>query len=279
MPQAGWIVDGEQYTHEELRAKLEAYEVDLPFTPTMLDQMFVWKERDYMSPTAFASCRRQKVLMREVPYWSDPFKKYKAWRGHLAHKMLEDEEGEPNGVREQQIGVNLTMPDGSSLQVLGTPDKILYFENGSWLLVDYKTVEDKLIDPTTERDREKFRSKVRGWTAQLSCYRWMLHKHGKSVDRAVIQMIAMTKPARVQIELWSLEDTERYIRSHVQRWKGVYDGTFNLDNLPPMLDPDFDRDIFWLCQVPGWCEVMSDCFQAREVELAQRRARLEDLFN
>jgi hypothetical protein len=113
--------------------------------------------------------------------------------------------------------------------------------------MDYKTVKDL-----------EARAKS-AWTAQLSCYAWMLHELYKlTVTRAFVDQIHLMDLRRVEVPLWSLEDTAEYIKIQAEKFIGVFDGTYNMDNLPPMLDPVADKDLYWLCN-SGWCPVEKEC--------------------
>jgi hypothetical protein len=265
VPQKGWIINKQRMEHQEAMDYAATYPLDFPYDPEMLDAMFNREERGYISPTMLSGCRRQQVLKMHTPYYVYPYHAWTRYRGTLAHLLMEKMPTLPNVIRETKRAVMVRMEDGTQAPLYGTPDKVVT-ENR--LLVDYKTMADLL-----DLDTEKGQKKLRGWTQQLSVYRWMLAKNGLPVEKAIIQGIHMKEPFRLEVPLWSMKKTERYLQFQMPRWIPVFDGTYNMDNLPPILYPEKpeDEDIYWLCN-SSWCEVSYKCKQLHQAEAHQKWA-------
>lgn len=256
MPQRGWIINGERMTHAEAMAYAWGYPANFDYTPQDLEEMYQDHLRTYISPTMFSGCARQEVLKRTVDYWLDPDKVWALRRGTLAHKLMEDGTHEPDAILEQKLACEVLLPDGRTLTLRGTPDKVVPSKK---LLIDYKTIK-------------QLTGVAKGhWIAQLSCYRWMLWQHGIEVERAFIQQIGMERPKRLYIPLHPLAWAEQYIIRRAPQFVGVVDGTFDLDHLPPLLNFTLDTDATWQCYArkgPGsaWCPVADQCMRLWQEE-------------
>lgn len=248
MPQAGWYFQGRNWTNEELKAYAADHLDEVPYDPAIIDNMWNGRERNFYSPTMMTGCPRQEVLKRLEDYYLEPEKAYKAWRGTLAHTMLENLKHEADAVLEKRFKALLPLGDGSGVWMFGKPDKIVPSKTR---LIDYKTLEEV---KSTPKD---------GWTPQLSSYRWLLGKNGIEINEAVIQQISMGKAKRLPVEMWDLDYTEEWLRGRMSMFKGTLDGWFSLDNLPPMLDFILDPNA-WLCRKQkdgkAWCPVQAQCF-------------------
>jgi hypothetical protein len=269
MPQVGWWYEGRKWLHAELREHLA--QGGGPVTPTALDGMLS-HERTYMSPTMLNSCPRQLVLKRELNYFEPVDYAMPRYRGTLVHKFLEIEEHEPGSLIEVPLSIPVELSSGmATLQ--GRADKVL---PGEGHIIDYKTTNKPITRPKD------------GWYSQLSCYRWMVEQQfeGVEIDRCTMRvlyvpddaemieifesgdrelMLSMVADMRdIELQLWPRDKTERYIKGRMERVIGAMDGTYSLDNLPGMLDPLFDSDLYWLCleQKNGkmpWCPVAGQC--------------------
>lgn len=282
MGQVGWLVDGVPWLHEDLLAYAETYPGDFDYTPQMIRAMFVDAERAYVSATMIGSCPRELALRNLDPngYYVPLEYAYGAYRGTVLHEHMEDLESwggtfaaevkrsflragthEPDAIIERPIELDLLLPDGSTVLLKSTPDKVVSSEG---LLIDYKSIDEVISTPKAS------------WEAQLSVYRWMLHKTGIEVSRAFIQQISMKRTKRLPIELWDLGTTEAYIFERVPQFAGIFDGTYGVDTtvpentvLPPPLDFQLDAELAWKCNgrngKESWCPVSERC-----KELARR---------
>lgn len=258
MGQVGWIINGEKIRHEDALVLAETYPDGWHYDANMLSQMFQEFQRNFMSPTMFTGCRRRAVLERTTDYWLEPDKAWALLRGTLAHKLLEGGRHEHGALLEQRLACEVPLPDGRTVVIKGQPDKVVPAQR---LLIDYKTVDEIANTPKDS------------WVSQLSCYRWMLHQHDIVVDRAFIQEIGTKRPHRLWLTkyLWDLPTTEAYIIDRAAHFAGVFDGTFDLENLPAPLDFVLDKDQTWQCfptKYTGvWCPVQQACFARMATDL------------
>jgi hypothetical protein len=274
MPQVGWIINGRKHSLAKVLDYARKYKEGFLYTPEQLYIMTQHYERTYPSPTTIAGCARQSVLRRQTNYYVDIDKAWAAAKGTVTHDLLKNvaemhRDLEPGALIEHRLSCMFDMGEGFShtyvdregvehtttqryIELRGQADKVIPSEK---LLVDYKTVKE-IQTPGS--------SKVRGWRAQLSCYRWMLHQHGIEIDRALIHQWHPENPMPLPVEMWPLDKTERYIRARLLKFAGVFeDGFFDVNKgfLPPPLDYATDGDQVWLCQPNGWCAVRDKCFQ------------------
>lgn len=227
-------------------AYARTYPVDLPYTPEMLKDMFVDKPRSFPSPTSIASCPRKLVLERDGEWSQEPVKSYQAFRGTMAHTLLEHLRHEPDAILERRVRVWVTLPDGRRMQLAGKPDKVVPSQN---ILLDYKTLAEIKRQPKDS------------WVPQLSTYRFILstpHEYlvedtsdwveegPMDISRGQIVQLTMGDAAKLELNLWPLDATLDWIRGRMAQHVGVYDGTYNLENLPPVLQVGLDSDSY-LC--------------------------------
>lgn len=249
MGQMGWRYKGRDWLHKELLEYAKDYPAHFPYSPEILSAMFPEQERAFYSPTMLTGCPRQEVLKRETDFYPEPEKVYKAWRGTLAHTMLEHLRHEQGAILEKRFDAVLPLGDGRGVLLRGKPDKVLP-EQG--LVIDYKTLKEVISVPKET------------WTPQLSSYKWLLHHNGVEVERGIIQQISMDEAKMIDVELWDLESTEAWLRGRMLKFVGVLEREYDLEHLPPMLDYAIDNNA-WLCRTPkgggkAWCPVAEACF-------------------
>lgn len=205
--------------------------------PAFLIEKIIEEEgnvRDRISPTTMHACRRKIALKRKYDYSIDPEKYWPMVRGTAIHEFVEHLPPLAGHVREEKLQVTVFV-DMKPYALEGTPDEYIPDEHH---LIDYKSV--KAIVPALLKPKPE-------WTAQLSCYRWMLLQIGVRIDTAEIVLIDPTKTVRVPYRLWSLERTEEFIREHVLALVRVYAGE---------IEPVLPLDEQWKCLA---CEVREQC--------------------
>lgn len=289
--QVGWEYDNKIYTHEEMLALARTYPPGFPWTPEMIKAMYS-RERVGVgaSPSTLVSCPRKLVLERETEWTQEPEKAYAAFRGTMAHTLLEHLSHEPDAICERRVRVLVDLLDGRQMWLSGKPDKLVPSQS---LIVDYKTLKE-LKGPNSPKD---------SWTPQLSTYRWMLSQDHEWLDeealedeklrlgrrltleeesrfwhpeegflyeRAQIAQLTMEAAGKVELRLWPLDATASWVRGRMRgHFASVFDGTYNLDNLPPVLQVGLDSDTY-LCwgrrdKKTGkeisrpWCNVYQSC--------------------
>jgi hypothetical protein len=128
------------------------------------------------SVTLLGGCLRQKYYDAMLPYRQYPSKGWAAYRGTLAHSLLE-RAADPGAIVERKLVKSL---DGVPL--VGKPDEIRPLQK---LIVDYKTKE-KLPRGLGDLGMDKYIS-------QLNAYRWLCaggsdYKTGEVVDYEIDEL-------------------------------------------------------------------------------------------
>jgi hypothetical protein len=165
--------------------------------------------------------------------------------------MMEQEWQEPDAVLERSVSMPVELSDGRVVTLQGKPDKHIRLEPsgdapGQWILIDYKTIDVLSSKPKLH------------WIWQTNVYAQMLRHNGILIDRIFIQQIGMSDARRVEVDMKPAAAVLSYIRVRLEKHMGTFDGTFTMENLPPMLNPVDDPDDVWLCN-SGWCPVEKVC--------------------
>lgn len=198
--------------------------------------------RDRISPTTLHACMRQLALKRAYDYYIDPGHYWVMVRGNTIHKYVSSLPPEEGHIREETQTVEIHLGEGIKAQTVimeGTPDE--YIPHAGHLL-DYKTVK-YISHFMTDVNDPKFE-----WTAQLSCYRWILAQKGIVINTAEIVLVGPEEIARVPYRMWDLDYTEEYIKDRVAKLLMVY----TMGWIPPVLEPE-DQ---WKCIK---CESRNSC--------------------
>lgn len=269
MPQLGWIIDEEQYTHAEALAYALTYPENFPFPPEVLAGMHQGKERGYVSPTMLSGCARQMWLRNTEDYFERPEQKWHAYRGTIAHLMMQAAaEYTPGAIVEKRRRRQIVTEAGP-ISIEGTPDLVL---PGERLLRDYKTVRKFERPPANPRTTREWQPKS-SWVSQASCYIWLMAGEHEYFDAELAQWqpsapipIAAQHIVQIAMEgvyvlpltpfLWDLETTEAWIRARAPLFASAINGSMTEDALPPVLDPLFDNNAY-LCK--DWCPVATRC--------------------
>ena len=198
MPQQGFhcIVDLEDVSFEQCigcAASLGRCQFTASLLRGMADQA---RERDdeVISVTALTGCLRQSYLQATHDYYRRPDHQYWAYRGTIAHTMVEHGAGEDT-VSEQRFERELVLPSGRTLTITGQPDEIVPARQ---LLVEYKTA-----------DRVP-RALSLQHIAQLNCYRWLIAPQYE-ITRLGIVYLSMRDVKKVGVPVWPDGQTERFL--------------------------------------------------------------------
>ncbi len=297
MPCAGFVchVDGRAVTPEHCldcarRGGGRTGERLCPFTPPIVKGLIAnHQPRDLLgySATELAGCPRAVVLKEREDFWVEPAKAYWAFRGQLAHALVE----RAAAAEEHVIVERRLYATCGEMLVTGKPD-VIYLDRQ--LLVDYKTTKSvpqtrkaytcpdcgHLIRCNQWNARKgstlecaacgaAYRAGVNitpaelppvaypGHVQQLNIYRWLLARHGIEIERAEVIYLDMAEVLRVQIELWPREEIESIIRAGLQRLLEL-----GPDGLPYGVQDDADAN--WECR---YCPVVEQCQRhAQEAE-------------
>jgi hypothetical protein len=199
------------------------------------------------SATTILGCARAARLKEVVDYYIAPGEAFWAFRGHLAHLVVEQfARSDKSAIVEMRFATVVHVA-GRPVLVSGKPD-VVYPDRGH--LVDFKTTK-KVPDghyvytcPDCDRTMQEGKWRLRKGCrktcphcgvvhdpstvrqaltvepprpydthiGQLSIYRWLLAQHGIEVDTAEVIYFNMDALRRVGVDLWSLEYTEGVIR-------------------------------------------------------------------
>ncbi len=264
--------------------RIAANGLPCPFTPPILRGIIAANQpRELLgySATEISGCLRKARLQEQADYYLAPGQAYWAFRGQLAHALLEQAHtGDPGVILEKRFYADI---DG--LLFTGQVD-LFYLERR--LLVDYKTTRE-VPKPTKRyecscgallREGRTFRKgtsvacPVCGleWPVealkptilppqphlshvrQLNLYAWLLAQNGLEVAKAELVYLDMSEPLRLPVELWPLEETERYLKERLALLHSP-----GPDGLPAGIQEDSEEN--WLCR---YCPVAAICLANRQ---------------
>jgi len=260
-----------------------------PFTPPLIRGLIRSNQPRGLlaySATELTGCPRKTLLKEHVPYWLDPAKAYWAFRGQLAHAILEQESDQTHALLEQRFYAQV-----SDWLITGQPD-VVYPDTRK--LVDYKTTKQvpqprkcytcpdcaHVIreNPWAARKGTALTCFQCGWTGQagtdiqpsetppvpyaghiqqVNVYAWLLAQNGIAVETAEILYLDMSTPLRLPAPLWEPEDTLALIQEGLARLT-----TTGPDGLPYGVQDDAEAN--WECR---YCPVTAQCARAVEVGL------------
>jgi len=206
-----------------------------PIIKAMIDKE--QEKRESITVTQLSGCPRESYLSYKYDYHADLEQLYFAFRGELAHLVIERYQ-EENAVVEERF-----YREYKGIKISGKPDVII---PGKKLIRDYKTAKEV----------PRFSYPFRNHSQQLNLYAWLVPY---DIERLQAVYLDMKGVKVCETPLWS----EKEIGALLDRKLPVLDAAFNRDEIPPA---DFDS---WQCN--GWCNVKSICRKLYEEEL---RARL-----
>ena len=181
-------------------------ELGCPFTPAIL-RGIAESLTDQPMPngsirvTHLLACAQRTQYQRDHPYWMDPRDGYNLFRGQIGHAVIERHHGAEILLSEERLRAVL---DG--VTITGQPDAVVDTERRH--LDDYKT--------TKRIPKEPYEHHV----AQLNIYAWLLRRAKKlDVETASVVYLDMGGVARLPAPIWSLAETETYLRERLALWK------------------------------------------------------------
>lgn len=194
------------------------------------------QERESITVTQLSGCLRESYLSSKYDYYADPEQLYFAFRGELAHLIVEKYQ-EKDTIAEQRF-----YRDHKGITVSGKPDAIL---PGKKLIRDYKTAKEV----------PRFSYPFRNHSQQLNLYAWLVPYE---IERLQVVYMDMKGVKICNAPLWDDREIERLLDQKLP----ALDAAFNHGVLPPA---DFDN---WQCN--GWCNVKSLCRELYENELIEK---------
>ncbi len=229
------------------------------------------------SVTELLGCPRKAVLREQADFWVKPSQAYWAFRGKLAHAIVELGHQDPGVILEERYYADL---DG--MMITGQVD-LLYTARRH--LVDYKTTKQAPQDlkryvcpacgsvlretPWAYKKGTSVTCKecgavhnanalqaqsvppkpYAGHVQQLNVYRWLLTQNHIPVETAEIVYLDMSEALRLPVPLWPLTDTETVLRERLAALQAR-----GADGLPAGVQDDAEEN--WQCR---FCPVATQC--------------------
>jgi hypothetical protein len=180
------------------------------------------REREGIHVTSLLNCLRKVALDQKHQIYVRPEQTYWAFRGQLAHSIVELAQSD-GAVVEQQFVKEI---DG--IPIVGSPD-VIYPDQG--LLVDYKT--------TAQAPK---RGPYPQHVMQVNIYRWLVREH-HPIDRLEIVYLDMKQTVRCKAPLMSFKKVEEFILPRAKLLKQGLEG----GGLPPQVGEEGRWQCFGYC--------------------------------
>lgn len=194
------------------------------------------EKREGITVTQLSGCLRESYLSSKYDYYADLEQLYFAFRGEIAHLIIERYQ-EEDAIVEQRFYRKY-----NGIKISGKPDVILADKK---LIRDYKTTKEV----------PRFSYPYRNHSQQLNLYAWLVPYEIKRLQVVYLDM----KGVKVcEAQLWSEEEVEALLKEKLP----VLDAAFSRGIVPPA---DFDN---WQCN--GWCNVKAICRKLYEDELVTK---------
>lgn len=180
------------------------------------------KEREGIHVTSLLNCLRKVVLDQRHELYLSPEQTYWAFRGQLAHSIVELAQTD-SAVVERKFTREV-----EGITIVGTPD-VIYPDKG--LLVDYKTTA---MTPK--------KGPYPHHVLQVNIYRWLVQAHYR-IDRLEIVYLDMKGTVRCDAPAMTLKQVEEFIVPRARLLKRGLEG----GELPPQVEEEGR----WQCW--GYC--------------------------
>lgn len=223
---------------DECIACAQTTENECHFTAPIIKAMISkeQEEREGITVTQLSGCLRESYLSYKHDYYADLEHLYFAFRGELAHLIIERYQ-EPGAVVEQRF-----YREYNGIKISGKPDVILPDKK---LIRDYKTAKEV----------PRFSYPYRNHSQQLNLYAWLVPFE---IERLQVVYLDMKGVKICEAPRWKKSETEALLNRKLP----ILDDAFNHGIVPAA---DFDN---WQCN--GWCNVKSLCRSLYEEEIVSR---------
>jgi len=244
MPVVGFrcIKSNKNVSFEECMACALTYENKCHFTADILKGIIteVTETRESISITKLIGCPRSTYLVNRNDVYVSPEKLYWAFRGTLAHAIIEKYMADPDAVVEKHFKRVL-----NGIKITGKPDIIIPKHE---LMRDYKTTKEVPFFNKVYLNHE----------IQLNLYRWLVRKEYK-VERLEVVYMDMKRSKVIPVKnIWKLSDCEDYIKKHSSVLAEAYE-----KNIPPDVPGEFP--LYWQCR--DFCEGRTICAKLYQEEI------------
>jgi hypothetical protein len=228
--------------------------LDCPFDEATIAGMILNDRRGTdISVTMITGCHRSVFISRFSETYVPPSQLYWAFRGQIAHKILEEANLHTDAIKEKRF---TKAWDG--IEIIGHPDLIIPSQK---VLKDYKTT--KAVPSYLNKDGVI--TAYENHRTQLNLYRWLVPYEIAEME---VVYFSMEETLICPVDIWPEESTrksEMTVRRVLEE---------NLVPLKMALDsetmPPYQRN--WSCD--GYCSVSEICFLELKKEiLAARRAQ------
>lgn len=228
--------------------------LDCPYDEATIQGMiFNQQVREGISVTMISGCPRSIFIGRNYDYYIKPSQTYWAFRGQIAHKILEAADLHKDAVKEKRF-----RKEWEGIEISGAPDLIIPSQK---VLKDYKTA--KSVPSYLNKDGQI--NAYENHRVQLNLYRWLIPYEIETME---VVYFSMEETLICPVEIWP-EEAARKTTLTVDRYLE--------DNLVPLkmaLDsgtmPPYQRN--WSCD--GYCDVSEICFQELRKEIQASRLRV-----
>jgi len=200
----------------------------------------VTEERSTISITKMIGCMRSTYLSTKYDTYASPEKLYWAFRGTLAHAVIEKYNADKEAILETKFARTV-----NGIKITGTPDIIIPTKE---LIRDYKTTKQVPYYSRPYPNHE----------VQLNLYRWLVRPKYK-IERLEIVYMDMMKTKIIPVKkLWKLSDCEDYVAKH-----SAILAKAQKDDIPPPVPAEFP--LYWQCN--DFCEGKAKCAEFYQEEL------------
>jgi CRISPR/Cas system-associated exonuclease Cas4 (RecB family) len=228
--------------------------LDCQFDEAVIAGMiFHQKTKTDISVTMISSCPRGVFISRNYDYYVYPSSLYWAFRGQIAHKIMEEARLPADAIKETRF-----VRKWEGIEISGTPDLIIPSQG---VLKDYKTT--KTVPSYLNKDGVI--SAYENHRVQLNLYRWLIPHQINQLEVVYFSMeetlICPVSPWPDQTTRKSEMTVDRYLEENLVSLKMALDS----ETMPP-----YARN--WSCE--SYCDVSEICFRELKQELTAARLRV-----
>ncbi|MFC1885589.1 hypothetical protein ACFLZM_00815 [Thermodesulfobacteriota bacterium] len=225
--------------------------LDCPFDEaTIAGMIFHQKNKTDISVTMISGCHRGVFIQRHYDFYVYPSQLYWAFRGQIAHKIMEESDLHDDAVVEKRF-----VKKWDGIEISGTPDIII---PGQKVLKDYKTT--KQVPTYLNKD-----GVVLAWDnhrTQLNLYRWLAPY---DIETMEVIYFSMEETLICPVRIWPEESKKKSVMTIDRHLKE------NLVPLKMALDsetmPPYAR--CWQCD--EYCTVSGICYRELKKEISASR--------
>jgi len=208
------------------------------------------RSRTDISITMINGCHRGVFISRFYETYVAPSQLYWAFRGQIAHKILEEAHLHPDAVKEKRF---TKAWDG--IDIVGHPDLIIPSQK---VLKDYKTT--KTVPSYLNKDGVI--SAYENHRTQLNLYRWLVPY---DIEEMEVVYFSMEETLICPVEIWPEESTrksELTVRRVMEENLAPLKMALDSETMPP-----YERN--WSCD--SYCSVSDICFIELKKEILAAR--------